>query len=216
MRDPAGPFITYYDTTSGERTELSTTSLRNWQSKTANLLIDSYGLGAGDRVSLALPPHWLTPVVIGAIAWVGAELVTDGGPAELAIIGPELLDDPPSANDLLACSMHPFGMGFTTPLPPGVDDFFNEVRAHGDYYPGSNTSPIPPALLPLAEQLVGSLSLANGDRYLLQNQPGADTTALISAVPELIGGSVVLIAGDAYPEQIERIAIQEKATPLTR
>ena len=43
--DPTRPLLTYYDDATGERTELSGTSLANWVAKTANLLVDRCGLG---------------------------------------------------------------------------------------------------------------------------------------------------------------------------
>ena len=36
--DPANPRLTYYDDASGERVELSTTTLVNWVAKTVNVL----------------------------------------------------------------------------------------------------------------------------------------------------------------------------------
>ncbi|MGF7238961.1 MAG: hypothetical protein ACQSGP_29015, partial [Frankia sp.] len=42
--DPARPMLTFYDDQTGERTELSATTLDNWVAKTANLLTDSLGV----------------------------------------------------------------------------------------------------------------------------------------------------------------------------
>jgi uncharacterized protein (TIGR03089 family) len=42
-RDPARPLVTHYDDATGERVELSATTLENWVSKTANLLQDELG-----------------------------------------------------------------------------------------------------------------------------------------------------------------------------
>ena len=39
-RDPARPLVTHYDDSTGERVELSATTLDNWVAKTANLLQD--------------------------------------------------------------------------------------------------------------------------------------------------------------------------------
>src|SRR3546814_13660057 len=38
--DPGQPLVTFYDDTSGERTELSVKTYANWVSKTANLYVD--------------------------------------------------------------------------------------------------------------------------------------------------------------------------------
>src|SRR5262245_66226190 len=47
--DPTRPLLTWYDDTTGERTELSGATLGNWVAKTANLLVDGVGAGPGDR-----------------------------------------------------------------------------------------------------------------------------------------------------------------------
>ncbi len=62
--NPAGPRITYYDDATGERIELSTATLANWASKTANLLRDELGAGPGSRVAVLLPAHWQTAAVL--------------------------------------------------------------------------------------------------------------------------------------------------------
>jgi hypothetical protein len=46
-RDPVRPLVTHYDDATGERVELSATTLENWVSKTANLLQDELGRTAG-------------------------------------------------------------------------------------------------------------------------------------------------------------------------
>ena len=45
--DPTRPLLTWYDDATGERTELSGATLANWVAKTANLLVDEVGAGAG-------------------------------------------------------------------------------------------------------------------------------------------------------------------------
>ncbi|HZB48967.1 MAG TPA: TIGR03089 family protein, partial [Mycobacteriales bacterium] len=55
--DRAGPLLTFYDDATGERTELSTTTVANWVAKTANLLRDDVGAAPGDRVAVLLPAH---------------------------------------------------------------------------------------------------------------------------------------------------------------
>ena len=80
--DPGQPFLTAYDESTGERTELSVTTYANWVSKTANLLTDELGLDAGDTVLLDLPPHWLVPVFLGAAWSAGLSVTADPpGPA---------------------------------------------------------------------------------------------------------------------------------------
>ncbi|MDT7643714.1 MAG: hypothetical protein QOC75_714, partial [Pseudonocardiales bacterium] len=45
--DPARPLITYYDDATGERIELSGTTLANWAAKTANLMRDECDIEPG-------------------------------------------------------------------------------------------------------------------------------------------------------------------------
>ena len=92
--DPGQPFLTAYDESTGERTELSVTTYANWVSKTANLLTDELGLDAGDTVLLDLPPHWLVPVFLGA-AWSAGLSVTQTRQARhaVAVCGPDSVDD---------------------------------------------------------------------------------------------------------------------------
>ena len=79
LRDPAGPLLTYYDDATGERTELSATSLANWVAKTANLLRDDLGTAPGDRVAVLLPAHWQAAAILLG-AWTAAAVVgTDAG-----------------------------------------------------------------------------------------------------------------------------------------
>src|SRR5688572_1993126 len=62
--DPTRPLVTFYDDATGERVELSGATLANWVAKTANLLVDGHGLGAGDIAAVRLPPHWLSAAVL--------------------------------------------------------------------------------------------------------------------------------------------------------
>lgn len=67
-----GPFLTYYDDTTGERTELSYPTFDNWVAKTANWLRDEHAAGPGSTVGVARPGHW-RGVVLAFAAWrVGA------------------------------------------------------------------------------------------------------------------------------------------------
>ena len=94
-RDGARPLVTFYDDATGERVELSATTLANWVSKTVNFLVDTCGVGPGSRVSLHLPRHWLLAVWALAADAVGAEIVVGAmEPAlgvDVAVVGPEIL-----------------------------------------------------------------------------------------------------------------------------
>src|SRR5215475_15146252 len=81
QRDPARPVLTFYDDATGERTELSGTTLDNWVAKTANLLVDGCGLGPGDRAAVLLPPHWQTAAILLG-AWAAGARLTHLNDAE--------------------------------------------------------------------------------------------------------------------------------------
>jgi uncharacterized protein (TIGR03089 family) len=139
------PLLTYYDLDTGERTELSGTTFGNWVDKTANLLLDA-DVEPGDPVDLALvvdhPGHWVA-LVWCAAAWQVGAVVTPGDPdAAVRVVGPGALADAASdAADhpdqlVLACSLHPFGLGFAPPLPPPLVDYGIEVRGFPDVFLG--------------------------------------------------------------------------------
>jgi uncharacterized protein (TIGR03089 family) len=71
------PFLTWYGG-SGGRVELSWRTFANWVAKTANLLVEELGVGAGDRVATLLGVHWQAPVVLVACWLAGAEVVPAG------------------------------------------------------------------------------------------------------------------------------------------
>ncbi len=134
--DAAKPRLTWYDQNSGERVELSATSLNNWVDKTAHFLSGELGLGPGSRVSISLPRHWLAAVCWLATDLVGAEPMMGSDPAaDVAVIGPEALTDLPANDEVVAISLKPMGAGFSEPLPPPVRDFTLEVRSQPDQYP---------------------------------------------------------------------------------
>src|SRR6201999_2541320 len=89
--DPVGPRITYYDDATGERIELSGTTLANWAAKTANLLRDECDLEPGGRVAVLLPAHWQTLAVLLGAWWCGAEVVADPAGAEVVCCDAERL-----------------------------------------------------------------------------------------------------------------------------
>src|ERR671921_2208898 len=75
-RDPARPLLTHYDDSTGERIELSATTLDNWVAKTANLLQEEFDVGPGRTVAVALPVHWQTAAVLLG-AWSCGATVQD-------------------------------------------------------------------------------------------------------------------------------------------
>jgi hypothetical protein len=61
---PESPLLTYLDDATGERTELTAAELGGWAARTAGLLHEDCGLGAGSRAAVLLPPHWQTAAVL--------------------------------------------------------------------------------------------------------------------------------------------------------
>ncbi len=56
--------LTYVDEATGEHVVLSAAQLGEWSARTAGMLRDGYGLKAGDRAAVLLPPHWQTAAVL--------------------------------------------------------------------------------------------------------------------------------------------------------
>jgi len=132
--DPAGPRITYYDDSTGERIELSTVTLANWAAKTGNLLRDELGAGPSSRVAVLLPAHWQTVAVLFGIWWIGAQVVLDGVAADIALCTADRLseaDDAVGAGEIAVLSLDAFGKPVAD-LPVGVTDYATSVRVHGD------------------------------------------------------------------------------------
>lgn len=87
--DAARPRVTYYNDATGERIELSGSTLLRWVNKAGNWLQDEADAGPGSTVHLDLPAdHWRTVAWILAVWAVGATL-TDGD-AEIRVA----MDDP--------------------------------------------------------------------------------------------------------------------------
>ena len=211
----SAPLLTYYDLDSGERTELSAISFRNWVDKTSNMLVDDLAVDQGDVISMPLaieaPGHWLTAVWQLASWQVGLVVDLTNPPTPAAVVtgrqwrgseGPEVY----------ACALHPLGFGFGEPLPDGVRDYAIEVRSHGDRYSG-----LPPEADRMAwidaERTVTQADLIKIDgpparRLVRAGDPWATcrdglATALVT------GGSVVIAVGGNV-EQLSRIGQSER------
>jgi hypothetical protein len=166
--DPARPLVTFYDDATGERIELSAKTFGNWVAKTANLLVDGLDAQPGERVALALPPHWQTAVWLFACWSTGLVVVpVPGTPAgspepegrggvdlagvraDILVVGEELLPRLPAetdAREIVGLSLHAFGAPLKD-CPPGVVDYASEVRSYGDdFVPYDPVDPDKPAL----------------------------------------------------------------------
>lgn len=226
-RRGAEPLITYYNVTdrdgapsgAGERTELSAVSLRNWVDKTSNLLVDELLVEPGDRVALPLareaPGHWVTFVWELALWQVGATVDVAGpsGSEALVIAGREW-EPYAEARELVACSLHPLGLGFAEPLPAGVLDYGIEVRAQPDQFLGLPASTDLPAWTDghrtLSQADLVAIDAAPGRRLVLPTSAWATCRdGLLSAL--VSGGSTVVVVG-ADHDQLGRIVTSERVT----
>lgn len=213
----AEPFVTYYDLDSGERTELSAVSFRNWVDKTANLLIDELDVEAGDVVGLPLvheaPTHWVTFVWVAACWQVGALVDGSGSVAgpptgqRVRVLGPRqaasLTTDQLESLDgvaVLACSLHPLGLGFADAVPAPMIDFSLEVRAQPDAFVGVPVDSAAPAwtdgTTTLDQSALVSVEVSSeGVRGLLMTTDPWDAVRLGLLRPLLDGGSTVVVVG---------------------
>lgn len=132
-RDPAGPLITFYDDATGDRAELSATTLNTWVAKTANLLQDELCLAPGERMAVLLPAHWQTAAVLLAGWAAGAVLTTDPAGAEVAFTDADRLPLAGAAAQVVALSLTPLGRPFTRP-PAGALDYAVVVPGQGDHF----------------------------------------------------------------------------------
>ena len=222
------PFLTYYDTASGERVELSYTTFDNWLSKTGNLIQDELQPDPGDRIALHARPHWLSAVWALAPLLVGAVVAPWGEPsaAHTAVAGPDALDEVRAQGgqaELWALSLLPLGMPFPQ-TPAGFRDYSAEVRAHGDRFaPYDSPSGLSPALVTedgaelTHRELVeaaAQVGLKSTDRLLVAVDRDRFSAAELIEwfyAPASAGASIVLVRG-AEREQLDRIAATERTT----
>ncbi|GAA2085030.1 TIGR03089 family protein [Actinomadura alba] len=154
--DPTRPLVTFYDDATGERIELSGRTFANWVAKTANLLVDGLDAEPGDRVALALPPHWQTAVWLMACwsAGVVAVPVEAAGlgdvDADVVVAAEALLPQVPAetgAREVVGLSLHSLGAPLAA-APAGVVDYAADIRTYGDdFVPYAVTNPNEPALV---------------------------------------------------------------------
>ena len=139
--DPAGPRVTYYDDATGERIELSASTLANWAAKTANMVRDEFALEPGGKVAVLLPAHWQSVAVFWfeLFTRLNFEVVlSPDADAELAFVTADRLDDVADVPEVAALSLDAFGKGLSD-LPLGVADYATSIRVHGDQFRSAGT-----------------------------------------------------------------------------
>jgi len=227
--DGARPRVTWYDDATGERVELSGTTLATWVAKCAHFLTGDLGVDAGSLVSVDLPRHWTAAVWWLAIDAVGARPAHPGGEAAVAVIGPQRVHDLPPADEVVAVSMRPMGGPFTDALPPLVHDFFDAVRAQPDQYPfgASGSERVDTDRLAAArrgQQLAASWPLSSRDRLLAQGPWAVDVDSAGAesadpAGPELwaplaADASVVWVRNPSTDRYVQRLESERVSAVL--
>lgn len=228
--DPGRPLVTYYDDTTGERVELSATTLANWVAKTGNLLQDELGAERGSRLALLLPAHWQTAVWVLACAATGVVTDIGGDPAEAEIVvtGPGALEEARAClGERIALGLRPLGARFPQGPPAGFTDYAVAVPGQGDAFTAYDPpEPADPALtiggrtfsgaalLERARADAAALGLSAGDRLL--SLRGWDTWDGLSAglfAPLAAGASVVLCPNAAQgPGRLDEAALAARRT----
>lgn len=209
--DPARPLLTWYDDTTGERTELSGATLGNWVAKTANLLADGCGLGPGDVATVDLPPHWQTAAILLACWSAGLAVQTgaDSGRGDVAFVG---TGQAASAPDTFAVGLHPFALPVRD-LPAGVADWVTAARVHGDYFGGPAVDAAAPAYAGLTQaelcERAAAKGLPAGERIIYAVTPDTDLVDWLLA-PIVAGCTMVACVG-ADESTLERRAAIERA-----
>jgi len=214
--DGARPVVTWVDTGSGARVELSVATLTNWVAKTGGLLQDGLDVEAGDRVRLDLGPHWLG-VTWSLACWaVGAVVVpadtapTDTTPADTTPVA-EVVGEgrqPRTQARLVVVGLGPFGGPARQPIPPGALDAGREVLGHPDHLvPYETPRPATPALQtgdgPVDQAGVLARGRARAQRLDLPQRGRLLTSAAATSAQGLddllaalvTGGALVLAAG---------------------
>jgi len=205
------PFVTYYDVSTGERTELSGTTTANWVAKTANLLADELDAEPATRIEVALPTHWLRIVWILATWAVGGTIVEADG--EVFVAGPDSVADPSPARHRVASALLPFAVPFPT-APAGVIDLGRALPSQPDaFFPLDQPTDDVPAVdvsdLILTYGELETATPASANRTLFTpGELARDVTATLAAA--LGGGSIVLVRGGS-PSDADRLARQEQA-----
>jgi uncharacterized protein (TIGR03089 family) len=215
----AEPLLTWYQPSTGARTELSAVTLLNWVDKTSHLL-DELDVTPGDAVRLALaeeaPGHWVTAVWELACWQVGA-VVAVGDPsvaAALVVTGPAWQAHADAAVDVVACSLHPLGLPFPDPLPAPVLDYAAEVRGQSDVYPaarqpaGAAAWADPGRRLSQAE--LAAVDAGPAGRRLVRPESPWPTARSAVLRPLLAGGSSVVVDGPVEAAALERIGQDER------
>jgi len=153
-RNPGAPLVTFIDQGSGERTELSATSLANAAAKIANALRDEYELEPGSRIALLLPVHWQLAAWLAG-AWTAGMVVTTDSTADVDLVVTTAQAAAGLGRAAALVSLHPFGLPLVGATPAGTHDVTLAVRQQPDAYLFDTPPGSAPALLIDAVEVSG-------------------------------------------------------------
>jgi uncharacterized protein (TIGR03089 family) len=232
-RDPAGPLVTQYDDATGERVELSATTLVNWVAKTANLLQDEFDVEQGRIVAVALPVHWQTAAVLLAVWSCGATVLDTAAEdegrladADVVLAAQDRLEalEDEGVEELLGLSLHPLGMGMSG-YAGAARDFALEVRAQGDFFrPHEAPDPGAPGLVvgglqltlrglaEAAQELAARLGLTEGDRVLVDERTAAEAGPVAWLLTPLAAGASMVLCRNPVADRLAQRAATEGVT----
>jgi uncharacterized protein (TIGR03089 family) len=210
--------VTFYDDTTGERTELSVTTYANWVAKVSSLLTDELELVCGQRVLVDLPAHWLGTVVLGAVWNCGLEVVWEGEAAAV-VTGPEGVDrwaEEAGTRPVVASALLPLAGRFQSALPTGFHDLGIEVWSQPDaFVPWSLPGDDDPAVAGISHGTLWRTAAAgtvhDGGRLLSESNPASPSGLVSFTGPLSSSGSLVLVA-NASVDRLARIAADERVT----
>jgi len=233
-RDPARPLVTHYDDSTGERVELSATTLDNWVAKTANLLQDEFDVGPGSTVAVSLPVHWQTAAVLLGVWSCGATVVDTAPEDDAGLDGVDLvlaaqdrlaaLEEVDGDAEILGLSLHPLGAGMAGYVGP-ARDFALEVRTAGDrFMPYSPPDVAGPGLrvggleltlgglVDAAVELADRLGIGPDDRVLVDAQVAAEAGPVAWLLAPLAAGASIVLCRYPFAERLPERAATERVT----
>ena len=204
--DPAKPRLTVYNETSESRLDFSAVTLDNWAAKVGNMLLEEFDLDSESLIAIDLPVSWQTvAIALGALAANVDFTFSATDDADVLFCSPDRVD-PNFGGDIALVTDDPFGRGVVETggdVPDGLVDFGPTVRFYGDQFFGD--TPRLPALFDAA-----TLQPLSSCRVLSTGWRDRETFEANVLVPLAAGGSVVVVAGLAGSDRLERIANSER------
>jgi uncharacterized protein (TIGR03089 family) len=234
-RDPAKPFLTWYDDETGERVELSYATFANWVWKTGNFLREGLDVAPGDNVVTMLRTHWQTVAIWFACWSVGAVAVpVEPGTVErygaltaAAVFAqqdllPLAVASRASLGEVVGLSLRPMAARIASP-PPGVLDYAEEVPSYGDQLGSGPSASLTAQALPgiTGAQLIAGaaasgavMELTPGER-LMCTLPVTDPDLLIAVlVAAFHAGAGLVLCRSTPPSSLWRRVRDERVGVL--